>query len=300
MKKITILVTLWSFSALLFAQAEEGPKVVKNVFSNSRLINHQTTEMLTKRSYNFSIQHRFGQTGLDESAYKEFLGIDLPANIRFGFTYAILNDLYIGLGRSKSGKTYDGEIKYRLLQQTKDNSMPVSVALYANCALSSADFPALPTNSFFADSITPFAYTFEHRLSYHYQVIVSKKFGNTLSLQLSPSLVYQNLVKEDRDNYTVALPFAGRVKTGLRSSIIFEYAYITNNRYEDHLDPVSLGMEFGTAGHTFQLIVTSANGLIDQHTLTELGHDYGDKKFALGFNITRTFWRKAKPNAHQN
>jgi hypothetical protein len=293
--RITYLILIFFIGTTkLYAQKEDvSKKVITNSFSHSQLINNQTTEMMPRKTYEFRIQHRFGQTGFDESAYKDFLGLDLPANIRFALNYSLTDKLYIGVGRTKYNKTYDFEGKYLVLSQTEKGETPISVALYFNTAVSARDFPETTPNTFFADSVTLFEYSNAHRLSYNSQIIISKKINNSLSFQISPTVIYQNLVEPKNDNYTMVIPFSGRIKIGLRSSFIFEYAYVINNRNPNHLDPFSFGFEFGTAGHTFQLICTSSNYMLEQNLYTnKSSYDYLDKKFALGFNIKRTFWRK--------
>ena len=68
-------------------------------FKNKQLINTQTT--VIPDGFDFTIQHRFGQIALDDSFYKEFLGFDLPANIRFSLSYKLSDRLYVGVGTNK-------------------------------------------------------------------------------------------------------------------------------------------------------------------------------------------------------
>ena len=121
----------------------------ENVFIATQLINTQTTGTLPKGGFEFKIQHRFGVIGTDESIYQQFLGFDLPANIRLALLFPFSDRWYIGLGRTKVDKTIDLESKYLLLQQTKDNRMPISMALYGNFMTRTEPFPDEPPNSFF-------------------------------------------------------------------------------------------------------------------------------------------------------
>ena len=41
------------------------------------------------------------------SRIKQFFGLDLPANIRFGFQYAVTDRMHLEIGRSKNGKVID-------------------------------------------------------------------------------------------------------------------------------------------------------------------------------------------------
>ncbi len=296
MKKVVLAV----FSIFLLNCAiaqEEDPdlaetKYTEQVFLSPQLINAQTTEILPKKSWRFKIQHRFGAVKIDESLYKQFLGLDLPANIRFGFDFSVTDKFYFGFGRTKNGKTIDIEGKYRFLQQTKDNKNPISAAVYFNAAINTMEFPSVANNSFFADSTTEFEYNFYHRLSYNTQLILSRKFSDRISVQTAPVFIWQNLVAANRENYTFALPVSGKIKLGFSSSIIFEYTAVFNNNVEGYNNPASLGIQFGTAGHVFQIILSSTNEILEQDIYTNKTFDYSKGYYTLGFNLKRTFWSK--------
>lgn len=276
-----------------FSQEKE---LVYGTFRGSQLINSPTIEVVSKKSYDFTIRHRFGMIGPDSSAYQQFLGIDLPANIRFGFAFPITEKITIGLGRTKNGKTVDTDLKYLLLRQTEDNSIPVSAAIYFSAAMMTDKFSKVPEYAFFNDSVTPFEYRFEHRFSYITELIIARKFGENLSMQIVPLLVYKNLVNPGNENQTFVISIGGGYKIGLQSSVIFEYAYRFNNRPAENAYPLSIGWEFGTVGHIFQLVVSTSTELIEQDIYTKKSFNYFKGNFALGFNIRRTSWsKKYKP-----
>jgi len=285
---------LLSTTILVSAQDDSTTTAyTENVFTTTKLINTQTTEMLRNGGWQLTIEHRFGIIGTDSTIYHQFLGMDLPANIRLGAAFPISDRWYWGFGRTKVDKTIDLESKYRILRQTKDNRKPVSMAVYVNIMMRTDPFPMEPPNSFFADSLTAFEYKFSHKLSYNTQLIISRKFGNRLSLQIAPVFIYENLVEAGRDNYTMALPISGRFRFGmLSSSIIFEYTPVLNNTSDDFINPLSIGVEFGTAGHVFQLTVSSSNYILEKNLYTRPSGDYTEGEFSLGFNIKRTFWSK--------
>ena len=265
----------------------------ENVFATTKLINTQTTDMLPKGGWQLMIEHRFGIIGTDSTIYHQFLGMDLPANIRLGAAFPISDRWYWGFGRTKVDKTIDLESKYLILKQTKDNRTPISLAVYGNMMMRTDPFPTEPPNSFFADSTTAFEYKFSHKFSYNAQLIISRKFGNRLSLQVAPVFIYENLVEIGRDNYTMALPISGRYRFGmLNTSFIFEYTPVLYNTPDDFINPLSIGVEFGTAGHVFQLTVSSSNFILEKNLYTRPSGDYTEGEFSLGFNIKRTFWSK--------
>ncbi len=291
---IFLIITILS-SNLLFAQSEN----ISNVFSHSTLLNTQTTEMLTKDSWEFRIQHRFGQVGLDSTLYDDFLGLDKPANIRFAFNYYLTDDLYVGIGRTKYNKTYDFEAKHKLLSQTKDGAMPVSVALYHSTAYRSTDNPKAMPSSYFANIVdgdtSVFEYKNSHKITYNTQVIISRKVNNKLSLQFTQTIVYKNLTTENEDNLTALISASGRYKFGLRSSVLFEYGYKLNNKIQEPENILdnhwSVGYEMATSGHAFQIVLSTSSHLLEQDLYTSKAGNYLENKFNLGFNIRRTIWK---------
>src|SRR3972149_3313372 len=184
MKKIWLLICL-RVCETNFAQDKE---FVYGTFRGGLLINSPTIEVVSKKSYDFTIRHRFGMIGPDSSAYQQFLGTDLPANIRFGFAFPVTEKLTLGFGRTKNGKTVDAEAKYLFAMQTEDNSMPVSAAIYFSSAMMTDKFSKIPQYSFFSDSLTPFKYKFEHRFSYSTELIIARKFSDKFSMQVAPLL----------------------------------------------------------------------------------------------------------------
>ncbi len=283
---------LFVVSTSLYAQEVIEKEYVSQTFSHWQLINNQTTEMIPKKGYEFRIQHRFGAIQMNEDLFKEFLGMDLIANIRISFGYALGENFYMGVGRTKFDKTYDFEAKYRFLRQTKDNSMPVSVVAYLNTAIWTKDYPQLTEDYFYADSTTVFNYKFAHRVSYNTQLVISRKFSNKLSLQIAPIFIYKNLALIGKENHTAVISMSGRFKLGMKAAIIFEYSHVLNNRSSDYVDPVSIGVEWATVGHTFQFVISSTQDLLEQNIYTQDSYDYTKGYFLMGFNIKRTFWRK--------
>ncbi len=274
----------------LGVEAQENEYV--NAFKNKQLINAQTA--VIAEGFDFTIMHRFGKIGLDDRVYKDFLGFDSPANFRFSLSYKLNDRLYVGVGRTKIGKTIDIEGKYVLLRQTVDNSSPLSIAIFNNTGINTEPFNDHGPNAFFSDSITAFENKFSHRISYITELILSRKFSDELSLQLSPTLVYKNLVLGlEEDHFTFVLPFSGRFQYSFGRAILFEYAHKLNNRSESALDnPFSLGFEFSTAGHAFQVFMSNSYYLREANIYTLEPYDFYQvpNEFVLGFNIRRVWW----------
>ena len=294
--KPVLVALLGMASSGLWAQEQEPPELVTNTFSWSQVINAQSIEVVPrKRSFGFMIQHRFGAFGMDEQAYKQFFGLDLPANIRFGFQYAVSDRIHLEIGRTKNGKTVDLAVKARLLRQTVDDVMPVSVTTFFDAAVMTDAFPPVRDNYYFADQTTPFVYSFKHRMSYNTQLIVGRRFNAVFSLQAAAAFEYRNLAPAGGENLTVAVPVSWRVKVSTKGALLFEYAPVVQGRQPaDHHDPVAIAYELATLGHVFQIIIASSGEIIEQRLYTSPQVHYEKGNVLLGFNISRTLFVKPR------
>lgn len=272
---------------------QEEEKKVSSTFKTLRIINAQTIETIKAKSLMFSILHRFGNVSGGGHA---FYGFDNASNIRFGFDYGVTDKLIIGVGRSKVKEHIDGNLKYKLLAQTKDNKVPVSIAWYSNAGFT----PMIsPKNSSDEDKWTKPA----HRFSYAHQLIIARKFSPAFSFQLLPTLVHRNYVTStvnetngaEEENDLAAIGFAGRLKFTKRISLVADYFYVFSKFRENNLDfpfyaPLGIGIEIETGGHVFHANFTNSSGLIENDYLPATSDSWLDGDIKLGFNISRVFY----------
>ena len=169
----------------LLKMLEEKPKkeFTTATFKTTRLINFHTVEVLSKRSLDFRISHRFGD--FNSGAYNAW-GIDGGANIRLALEYCHGSRLMFGLGRTSSKKIVDGFLKYRLLRQTNsEGRIPVSVTLFSSMY-----------NTFERSKIggiNKYANATD-RLSFCNQIMIARKFNSRFSFQLTAAMVHINLL----------------------------------------------------------------------------------------------------------
>jgi len=210
MKRISLLllIGLWLKSGSLYSQ--DFDPFVTNSFRSYQVISIPTVKIPDRYALNLNIQHKFGMTNLQNGWFRDFFGTDLTADIRFGFYYRLSPHLMVGVGRTKFNKTYDFEAKYMFLRQRKDNSIPLSAALYANVAARTSDFPP-ETNLYYPDSVTAFAYKPLHRYTYLYQLLLERKINNWLSVEAAPVWIYRNLTVQDEPHSLFAVPLAARI-----------------------------------------------------------------------------------------
>jgi hypothetical protein len=286
MKKIFIILSLSLILAPVFAQEEAaGPELVTNTFNAATLIENQTVVSPYKGGLELTIHHRFSLIEDISNLY----GIYGAANTRLGLSYGVGDRLMVGAGTTKDYKLQDLQWKYAILRQTADNSMPLSLSYYGNMVIDArADENFGPEAS----------YKFMHRLSYFTQLIVARKFGEKLSLQVAPSVIYFNSVPEYSDttgynNFNLGLHAGGRYNFVGNHSVLFEYDQLLTKQDladEDHPKPnLSLGWEVNTPTHAFQLFVTNYSNIINQYNLLYNSNDLADWKFLVGFNITVRF-----------
>ena len=247
-------------------------------FKTTRIIFGQSVENASKGTLLFLFSHHFGP--VNSGAYNLF-GLDLTANVRLGFEYGISDRLSIGIGRSNYEKTFDGFLKYKLLRQcTGYRTMPISISLFASTDLNSLKWQD-PTRTNFLTS----------RLSFAYQVLIARKFSNSLSLQLSPTLIHKNLVPLPTDkNDLYALGFGGRYKLSERVSLNAEYFYLLNQPANStSVNSLSVGVDIETGGHVFQLHFTNSQPMFERGFITETVGKWNKGNIFFGFNITRAF-----------
>lgn len=264
---------------------------VTKTFYATSLINTQTSELVPKGQLKFTIKHRFGLADLNEDFLKNFMGLDLSSNIRFGFQVPVSDRFYVGIGRTKEKKQYDLEGKIALIRQTLDNKTPLNISVYADVAVSADDFPKKldAYDYFMSDSTTVFNYHFNHRLSYNSQIIFSRKFNSWFSAQVAPQLTYRNLVRADQENLLFAVPLGLRFKVALLSSVIFDFTPVFTNK-GDFGHPWGIGYEVGTAGHSFQFFIGNTSFIMNPYMYSNETSKLLDNQFYLGFNIHRYLW----------
>ena len=98
------------------------------------------------------------------------------------------------------------------------------------------------------------------------------------------------MVNAGQNNVNFALPVSGKYQYSFGSSLLIEYAYCFGRVGGMFEHPLSLGFEFGTAGHVFQVFITNNQSLRESNLYTTKGYDFSKTEFLLGFNIRRVWW----------
>jgi hypothetical protein len=273
-----------------------GHVKVIDTYKSTRIIQGQSTEMLHRHELDFRVAHRFGDAAGEFGGTKTFFGTDNSTDIRIAFEYGITDNLMVGISRSKGSgelrQLYEGLVKYRFLQQTKDDHIPVSVAVFGNMVISGMPSDAdVTATSHFADG--------SDRLMYVAQALVSRKFGERLSLTLAPTYVHRNRVGYMDMNNMFALGGAGRLKLSKRLGLLAEYYYpFRNQESKDYFkssknitfyNPLGVGLEIETGGHVFSITFTNSTAILENQFIPETTTSWLQGQFRWGFNISRRF-----------
>jgi hypothetical protein len=263
------------------AALKDGKKPVKNTFDGNYLIDNQSVMVPIKGTFEFDFQHRFG---LVNNGIKDLFGLYSGATIRLGFSYVPIKNLQIGFGSISDPMQVDLNLKYSLLRQTKDNSMPVSVTWFSNMVIDTRN-----KDNFVSST---------DRLSYFNQLIIARKITDKISLQVAPSLSHYNNIEGYLDesgniqptmhNDHFAIAFTGRYKISNGMRILVNYdqpitQHPTNNPHPN----ISFGVEIVTSSHSFQAFAGNYGSIVPQRNNFFNQNDYTKSQFLIGFNISR-------------
>lgn len=247
-------------------------------FKTTRIVIGQSVELPAHGDLLFLISHHFGAIN---TGYENLYGLK-QASIRLGLEYGLTGWLGFGAGLNTDRNTWDGFIKAKLLRQSKGaRKMPVTVDLFANTAIYTTKWEYPDRENYFSS-----------RLTYAFQAMIARKFGNSLSLQVTPSMVHKNIVPSSEDrNDIFTLGAGGRLKVSQRVSINAEYHHLFHGQVVSTkaYDSFSLGVDIETGGHVFQIFLTNSYGEYEQTFLTETRGKWSNGDIFLGFNISRVF-----------
>lgn len=278
---------------------------VINTFKSSMIVNAQSNETLHKHDLVFNVSHRFDDIAGTNGGVKTFFGLDNSTDIKIFFEYGISDRLTIGIGRAKGSPEYnevavpfnsltqlwEGKLKYKLLQQTEDDRVPIAITLFANAVVSSRKVDT----AFYSDAHFQ---NFSDRWSFMGQVILARKFSQRFSVAVLPTLIHRNLVAPGDKQNLYALGLGGRWQFNRHMAIIADYfipfrAQSSTDYFKGNgvafRNPLSVGWEIETGGHVFHIDFTNATGILENQFIPYTTRSWGKGQFRWGFNISRTF-----------
>ena len=281
--------------------AEEEPPEEKAPgkppFHGTFQINLPTTTTLGRRTFEFRIDHRFGQVGTERGAF----GLDAGANISYGFAYGILHGWDVMLRRTNSRKGYELGTKYIAIRQ--EDGKKLSFGGYASVEYL-RDFPSNTAN--------PWAGNFQLLLSrlwferWSTQLVVGYHLRTNHAANVQVDLEDDNVagpvpVRDKRGTLGVGL--ASTVWLGERKrwgidleyhlpipSDVFFYRGGNADKNGSNIGSWSIGGSVNTGKHFFQIFLTNTREI---HTNLyapggQSKNPFADRgNFFFGFNLSR-------------
>lgn len=235
-------------------------------------------------AWEIKFAHRFNQP-LSEGSFADqvhsLFGLDTNADVNFGASYTLRDDLQVGLWRSNTNDTLEGAVKYVALEQSE--RMPVTLALRGG-----ADWR---TERDLGDRTSLFA-----------QAIVSRQFGRRAEIFLHPTIVTNagravtvsgsGALFENAFNIPISAAVRTRGSMFLVAEIIPPQADLPDELNGDL--GWSIGIKRAIGLHWFEILLTNHQAtLTDQYvTSTFQGTGFDASDIRLGFNIERRFGRR--------
>jgi hypothetical protein len=267
------------------SEAATDKRPVRNTFESGWLLDNQSVMVPVKGTLQMDINHRFGAIN---NGYEDFAGLFAPSNIRLGFSYVPVEKLMVGFGITKYRMTWDLHAKYALLEQTRNNSMPISLTYYGVIGIDTR-------------SASNFHFSTD-RYSYFNQLIIARKFNEKFSVQVAPSFSHFNNVEgfigmDDKGepelvgkmkNTHFAIATSARYKISNSMAILIGYdqpltQHLTNNPHPN----LNFGLEIATSSHAFQITMGNYYNIVPQYNNVFNQNDFREGQFVIGFNMTR-------------
>ena len=256
--------------------------LVYQTFKDTRIINSHSVETVPNRKLDFRIAHRFGNI---KDGWEKLYGLENATDVLFGLEYGLSDVLTIGVSRTKGAGALNAlvspSLKYRILHQKEDGSMPISFTLMGVTTISTM-------KSTDGDVLTNFD-KFAHRVSYTVQGMLARKFSQRFTLQIMPGYTHRNKVNFNDINGIFSVGAATRIQVSKVIGIIADATFLIADRPSGYYAPIGIGLEFDTGGHIFQLNFTNATGIIENDYIPYTTSNWGDNEFRLGFTISRIF-----------
>lgn len=260
---------------IVFAQMErkrvQTDDSISDVFWTPTLITQGTTENLPSGNLNVTIMHSFGIA--TQRPIQNFFGFDNVQNVRLGLDYGINDRWSIGIGRSSLVNVVDLRTKISILRQKQSGSVPLNLSLKGDLGILTQE-NGRPV---------------QDDLSTMLSLILSRKFSDALSFQLSPMYGHFSNISFIDSNDIFAVGLGTEIHLSRRFALTAEYYPVIGNRPTATRDAFSLGLNIETGGHVFQLFFTSTEWHLEQFVMANNTDRFWAGDFRFGFNVNRIF-----------
>ncbi|TGN18496.1 DUF5777 family beta-barrel protein [Leptospira idonii] len=198
-------------------------------FMGSSMIFMPSTEDIGKKNLVFRFNHRFGNA---KTGFENFFGLDDGANTQLSLDYGITDRLSVGVARTSQYKTWEARTKFKIVSQ--NDGFPLTISLFGVLGQETTDQSltfnyynrAWTGQSVIDNKINKDLNTYElsdsDKRSYMASLLISRKFTERISLQISPLFVHRNFAPYQIANDRAGLEIGGRIKITNRFDITFD------------------------------------------------------------------------------
>jgi hypothetical protein len=234
---------------ILSATSLFSDTVIKSTFMGSSLINMPSTEDVGKDNLDFRINHRFGN---GKSTSATFAGMDGGANTQLSLDYGFTEKWSAGIARTSAFQTYEAKTKYRVL--TQGDSMPFTLSFFGVVGQETSkqaikydtyinppsvgNYINLPSpavsqiDTYIRQEGNEYELNDADKRSFLTSVLISRRFTDRISLQLSPMFVHRNFIKSQLGNDRTGIDVGGRIKLFKRVDLTFEAIFTPKRDYQ--------------------------------------------------------------------
>ncbi|HNP47425.1 MAG TPA: DUF5777 family beta-barrel protein [Bacteroidia bacterium] len=290
-KNIPAILFFLLLSSSLFAQDDllkqlqaEAPapkkEAVLATFKGNKIINVQTNETVKKNNLDIRINHLFGSIGKESGGtFHNLYGFDQSQDIRIGAHYGITDRLMTGFSRSKRQENLELLLKFKLLEQTTNQKVPIGITLYGNTTYSTKDDILIEKDV--------------HRLTYFGQIIFTRKFSPKFSLDVAGGFLHRNYVLYNDESDVMNVSGGFRWKFTPSASFIADYSHTFGRdafkKNVDVYDVAGAGIEIETGGHVFSIMFTNASGILENDFMVNTEDSWSKGGMKFSFIISRMF-----------
>lgn len=254
-------------SLLLSAATDDENMVMNDSFWETKLVGEQTTRTTNEGGFAFDFAHYFKT--------------DNPANIIGAASYGITDRLDVNAMYQRYDKALELGVKYRIFEQTIDNTVPLTVAWYSSMSCSFND-----------KEDYSYDYVLTDRFFYHHQLLAAKQINYKYKVQAAVGFVHFNKVDASQSNDMLDFDVALGYKLSKASSLFVNYTHpvslYTNAEEGDHPAQVqpslTVGWEKSTYKHHFQLFVSNSPNYsagLNTQNISSVSFD----NLCYGFNV---------------
>ncbi|MDC1106342.1 DUF5777 family beta-barrel protein [Prolixibacteraceae bacterium] len=259
---------------------ESKSKELLPLFWGTNIENLQTSQPLPQGNLQLRVFHRFG--AISDGA-SEMFGIYSPSNITLGLGYGITSNLSVILDAEKEKRIYDLSLKYRILTQKLDNSMPFSLTYILTTSYGGM-----------SDENYGVSYKPANRWSYLNQLILEKQLGNNANIMAGGYYTHHNASnpKQPHDVGALSLAMGYRLYKKLGVFTTYQHNFTLgaisgeDKRIKIGNDRLSAGVSYGTPTHKLQLFVSNQYGISTGDNMVNNVYDISSDNLRIGFNIS--------------